>query len=140
MKTPESIRNITIAAINRSAMNLGTWKYSRIVQLPFDHLKLTFELEEHELPVFEIQSEAKHTLITTHRILEHTSNSLNQVAFDNIDDVLFGLFKGQIDKPDLSSFRIIEMNGESIDFQLETGKAAIGLMKSIHVIRSLVID
>lgn len=140
LKTPESIRNTVIASINRSAMDIETWKYSRIVPLPFDKLKLMFELDENELPVFEVQSESKHTLITTRRIIEKTSSTLIKVEFENIDDSVYGLFKGQMDKPELSSFRIVDLYGDQIDFQFETGKAAIGLIKSIDVIRKLITD
>lgn len=140
MKTPESVRNIVIKAIERSAMDVETWKYSRIVQQPFDKWKLMFELDKNELPVFEIQGESKHTLITTRRIIEKTMGSFSAVEFENIDDVMYGLFKGQIDKPELSTFRIIDLYGDQIDFQLETGKAAVGLIKSVNMVRKLVAD
>ncbi len=140
MKNPESIRNIVIKAIERSAMDYETWKHSRIVQEPFDKWKLLFELDEHELPVFEVQSESKHTLITTRRIIEKTSSTVIKVDFENIDDVMYGLFKGQIDKPELTTFRIIDLYGDQIDFQLETGKAAVGLIKSVNMVRKLVAD
>jgi len=140
LKTPESIRNIVVSAINRSAMDIETWKYSRIVEEPFDKLKQKFELDRSELPVFEVQSESKHTLITTRRIIEKTSSTVIKAEFENIDDVMYGLFKGQIDKPELSSFRIIDLCGDQIDFQLETGKAAVGLIKSVNMVRKLVAD
>ncbi len=119
-------------------MDIETWKYSRIVQEPFDEWKLMFELDEDELPVFQVQSESRHTLITTRQILEKTSNTVVKVEFENIDDVLYGLFKGQMDKPELSTFRIVDLYGYQIDFQLETGKAAVGLIKSINTVRKLV--
>lgn len=140
MKTPESVRNIVIKAIERSAMDVETWKYSRIVQQPFDKWKLMFELDESELPVFEVQGESKHTLITTRRIIEKTEGSHSMVEFEDIDDVIYGLFKGQIDYPVLSTFRIVDLYGDQIDFQLETGKAAVGLIKSVNMVRKLVAD
>ncbi|TSJ41295.1 hypothetical protein FO442_15400 [Fluviicola chungangensis] len=140
MKNPDSIRNIVIKAIERSAMDNETWKYSKIVQEPFDKLKHEFELDASELPIFEVQGELKHTLITTRRIIEKTSSAVIKVEIENIDDVMYGLFKGQIEKPELSTFRIIDLYGDQIDFQLETGKAAVGLIKSVNMVRKLVAD
>lgn len=140
LKNPESVRNIVIKAIERSAMDVETWKYSRIVQQPFDKLKEMFELDSSELPVFEVQGESKHTLITTRRIIEKTLGSINAVEFEDIDDIMYGLFKGRIDKPELSTFRVVDLYGVQNDFQLETGKAAVGLIKSVNMVRKLIVD
>jgi len=140
LKNPESIRNIVIKAIERSVMDVETWKYSRIVQQPFDELKQKFKLDPSELPLIEVQGESKHTLITTRRIIEKTEGSFSVVEFEDIDDVIYGLFKGQIDHPVLSTFRIVDLYGDQIDFQLETGKAAVGLIKSVNMVRKLVAD
>lgn len=54
-----------------------------------------------------------------------------------IDDVIFGNFKGVLHKPKLSIFRIVDIYGEQIDFQMETGKASIGLIKSVNTVINL---
>jgi hypothetical protein len=87
-----------------------------------------------------VKNPSKHTLITTRRIIEKTEGSYSIVEFEDIDDVIYGLFKGQIDYPVLSTFRIVDLYGDQIDFQLETGKAAVGLIKSVNMVRKLVAD
>ncbi len=46
MKTDKSIRNITIAAINRSVMDFESWNLSRIVDVTNFDLTEMFKLEK----------------------------------------------------------------------------------------------
>ncbi len=136
MKKDISIQNITIASIKRSAMDIDTWEYSKI-SAETENKYIDFELDKNELPIFEIKSQTKHTLITTRQILEVENNILKSIDFESIDDVIFGDFKGTVNKPKLSIFRIIDIYGEQIDFQMETGKASIGLIKSVNTVINL---
>lgn len=131
MKTDNSIKKIVLAAIARSIMNPESWMYSKIV---IDDKTIDFDLEKGELPVFEIKSTVMVTMITTRRIIEKEALNIKCVAFDEIDDVIYGDFKKQIDKPELSKFRIVDLYADTFDFQMETGKASIGLIKAIHTL------
>ena len=140
MKTDKSIRNITIASIKRSAMDINSWNHSRIVNENDMELIEKFELSENELPVFEIKSEFAHTLISTRQILERTKEKLQRLNFDFLDRVVYGNFKGQKNKPELSIFRVVDIHGDELDFQMETGKASIALIYSVDTIRQLKAD
>ena len=94
-------------------------------------------MDKNELPIFEIKSQTKHTLITTRQILEIENNKIKSIDFKLIDEVIYGDFKGNLHKPKLSIFRIVDIYGEQIDFQMETGKASIGLIKSINTVINL---
>ncbi|MFC4816617.1 hypothetical protein [Flavobacterium sp. GCM10023249] len=134
MKTDKSIKEITIAAINRSVMNPENWLYSKVC---VEDKSTEFVLEENELPIFEIKSQKAKTIITTRRIIEKENGNLNFVSFEEIDDVVYGDFKKQVNKPELSKFRIVDMYGDEFDFQMETGKASIGLIKSVNTMLRL---
>lgn len=118
-------------------MDIDTWNHSRIIEPPFDNVSSKFNLNTSELPVFEIKSEAKHTVVTTIRIIEISNGLKQSVDFKHIDDVVFGLFKGKIKKPELSTLRIVDWYGDQFDFQLETGKASMGMICSVNTIRAL---
>jgi hypothetical protein len=137
VKKDSTIQSITIASVKRSAMDIDIWEYSKIVTAETENEYIDFELDENELPIFEIKSQTKHTLITTRQILEIEKNKLKAIDFESIDDVIFGDFKGIVNKPKLSIFRIIDIYGEKIDFQMETGKASIGLIKSVNTVINL---
>ncbi|MEA9415382.1 hypothetical protein [Flavobacterium sp. PL02] len=134
MKEDSSIRQRTITAINRSVMNPEEWLYSKVST---DLKNDTFLFEDNELPIFEIETSKAKTIITTRRILEKENENLKLISFDDIDDIIFGDFKGQINKPELSIFRIVDIYGEEQNFQMETGKAAIGLIKAINTVTRL---
>lgn len=137
MKKDSSIQNITIASVKRSAMDIDTWEYSKIITVETENNYIDFELDKNELPIFEIKSQTKRTLITTRQILEIENNKLKSIDFESIDDVIFGDFKGTLHKPKLSIFRIVDIYGEQMDFQMETGKASIGLIKSVNTVINL---
>lgn len=134
MKTDKSIKEITIAAINRSVMEPENWLYSKVC---VEDKSIEFVLEEDELPIFEINSQKAKTIITTRRIIENENGKLSFVSFKEIDDVVYGDFKKQINKPKLSKFRIVDMHGDEFDFQMETGKASIGLINSVKTVLKL---
>jgi len=137
VKKDSSIQNTTIASVKRSAMDINTWEYSKIVTAETEDKYFDFKLDQNELPIFEIKSQTKHTLITTRRILEIENSKLKSIDFESIDDVIFGDFKGIVNKPKLSIFRIVDIYGEQMDFQMETGKASIGLIKSVNTVINL---
>lgn len=118
-------------------MDIDTWQYSKIVMDGTENNYFDFKLVQNELPIFEINSQTKHTLITTRRILEIENSKLKSINFESIDDVIFGDFKVTIHKPKLSIFRIVDIYGEQMDFQMETGKASIGLIKSVNTVINL---
>ncbi|WP_299533069.1 hypothetical protein [Ulvibacterium sp.] len=140
MKTDKSIRNITIASINRKAMDIDSWNHSRIADENDKELIEKFELSENELPVFEIKSELAHTLISTRQIIERNKDKIQRLNFEFLDDVVYGNFKGRPNKPELSIFRVVDIHGDELDFQMETGKASIGLIYSVNTIRKLKAD
>lgn len=118
-------------------MDIDTWEYSKIPTAETENKYFDFKLDENELPIFEIKSQTKHTLITTRQILEIENSKLKSIDFESIDDVIFGDFKGIVNKPKLSIFRIVDIYGEQMDFQMETGKASIGLIKSVNTVINL---
>lgn len=134
MKTDKLIKEITIAAINRSVMEPENWLYSKVCA---EDKSTEFVLEEDELPIFEINSPKAKTIITTRRIIENENGKLSFVSFEEIDGVVYGDFKKQINKPELSKFRIVDMYGDEYDFQMETGKASIGLINSVKTVLKL---
>ena len=137
MKPDNSVRKITLAAINRTGIEPNTWIHSRIADDNDQDLANKFELIDDELSVFEIKSEYAHTLISTRRIMELSNQKMQQLSFENLDDIIYGDFKGKPEKPTLSKFRTVDIYGEELDFQLETGKASIGLIYAVNTIRSL---
>jgi hypothetical protein len=135
MKTDKSKKNIVIASISRKIMNPEEWLYSKVY---FVGTSLEFDLEENELSIFEVKSASATTIITTRRILERNNDEINFVRFEDIDNMVYGHFKGQINKPQLSIFRIIDIYGEEHNFQMETGKASIGLINAVNTILRLI--
>ncbi|PZR20535.1 MAG: hypothetical protein DI539_10510 [Flavobacterium psychrophilum] len=134
MKTDKSLYNITIAAVKRHAMNPETWLYSKIISTPKAE---GFDSDSEELPVFLIESEVAKTLVTTRRIIETSIGNSKQALITEIQSTDYGIFKGDINKPELSDFRITTINNESITFQFETGKASIGLIYTINTLLKL---
>lgn len=118
-------------------MDIDTWEYSKIITAETENKYIGFELDKNELPIFEIKSQTKHTLITTRQILEIENNKVKSIDFKLIDDLIYGDFKGTLHKPKLSVFRIIDIYGQQMDFQIETGKASIGLIKSVNTVMNL---
>lgn len=116
-------------------MNSDSWLYSRIIEEMV--IKDDFDLYEDELPVFEIRSDTKLTLISTKRIFERTNKELTSLDLKSIDDVIYGNFKGTYNKPTLSKFRIVDIEGHAYDFQMETGKASLGLIYCLNTLRKL---
>ncbi len=132
-----SISKKTLASIKRHSIDRHTWIYSRIIDKRNLVFIKNFKLSEVELPIFEVKSELAHTLITTRQILEFKSNEVQSIEFQFIHDVIFGNFKGRQHRPELSHFRVIHLYGDKLDFQIETGKASIGLIYAIRTIRQL---
>ena len=117
-------------------MDIDSWANSRIPDENDVELIEKFELSNNELPVFEIKSDKAHTLISTRQILERNENKIERLNFDSINSVDYGNFKGRIE-PELSIFRVTDIHGNKLDFQLETGKASIGLIYAVDTIRQL---
>ena len=134
MKTDKSIKEITIASINRSAMEPENWLYSKVC---VEDKSTEFFLEENEKAIFEINSQQAKTIITTRRIIEKVNGNFSDINFEEIDDIIFGDFKKQINKPELSKFSIVDIYGDEFNFQMETGKASIGLINCIKTLLKL---
>ena len=127
---------MTLAAINRSAMNFESWIYSKVCS---ENNAKEFDFEEDELPIFEVKSPKAMMVVTTRRIIERKNKEVYCVNFEEVDDVIYGDFKNQINKPELSKFRIVDIYGNQHDFQMETGKASIGLITCLNTVLKLVI-
>lgn len=136
MKTDNSIKEITLAAINRSAMNSESWVYSKVC---LENNAKEFDYEINELPIFEVKSPKVKMVVTTRRIIERKNKEVYFVKFEEVDDVIYGDFKNQINKPELSKFRIVDIYGNEHDFQMETGKASVGLITCLNTVLKLVI-
>ncbi len=121
-------------------MDIDSWNHSRIVDENDIELIVKFELSKNELPVFEIKSEFAHTLISTRQILELNNEKLKSLNFEFLDGVVYGNFKGRPNKPELSIFRVVDIHGDELDFQMETGNASMGLIYSVETIRKLNTD
>ncbi|OXA73899.1 hypothetical protein B0A67_02250 [Flavobacterium aquidurense] len=134
MKSDNSKKNITIAALRRKIMNPEEWIYSKAY---FVGANVDFDLEENELSVFEVKSVNATTLITTRRIIEKSNDNIDSVKFEDVDNVRYDNFKGDLNKPQLSIFRIIDFHGKEFSFQMETGKASIGLINAINTLLRL---
>ncbi|MDP5199499.1 hypothetical protein [Flavobacterium sp. DG2-3] len=135
MKTDKSIKNIVCAAIYRKVMNPEEWLYSSV---HIGNKSIEFDIEEDEFPIFQIISSNAKTLITTRQIIEKRNEGIIlSIRFEEIRDLVYGNFKGKIDKPELSIFKIIDIEGKTYDFQLETGKASIGFINAINTILQL---
>ena len=134
MKTDKSLYDTTIAAVKRSIMHPETWLYSKIISTPEVD---GFDLGEDELPIFLIESEIARTLVSTRRIIEISDTGSNEISIDQIEDIIYGSFKGQLNKPPLSIFKTVDLYGDELHFQLETGKASIGLVYTINTLRKL---
>jgi hypothetical protein len=135
MKTDKSIKNIVCASIYRKVMNPEEWLYSSV---HIGNKSIEFNLEENELPIFQVNSLNVKTLITTRRIIEKKNDRVTlSIRFEEIGDLVYGNFKGKIDEPQLSIFNIIDINGKKYDFQMETGKASIGLINVVNTILQL---
>ncbi len=134
IKADKVLKLLTIAAIKRSAMEPESWMCSKVC---IDDKCTEFVMEQDELPVFEVNSPKAHTIITSRRIIEMYNDNVNTLNIDDIDDVIYGNFKKQINKPELSRFRVVDFYGGEYDFQMETGKAAIGLIKCLNTLIKL---
>ncbi|MBS7254520.1 hypothetical protein [Flavobacterium branchiicola] len=135
MKTDKSIKNIVCAAIYRKVMNPEEWLYSSV---HVGNISIEFELEENELPIFQVNSSNAKTLITTRQIIEkRDKKEIISVSFEDIDNLIYGDFKGKVNNPELSVFRIIDVYGKAFDFQMETGKASIGFINVVNTILKL---
>ena len=79
-------------------------------------------------------------MISTRQIIERTNEKIQRLNFEFLDDVVYGNFKGRPNKPELTVFRVVDIHGDEFDFQMETGKASIGLIYSVDTIRQLRAD
>lgn len=134
MKTDKSLYNIAIAAVNRHAIHQENWQYSKIISTPEVD---GFDLAEEELPVLLIESDTTRTLVSTRRIIEISDTITKNISISEIEDIIYGNFKDQPNKPSLSIFRTTDMYGDELNFQLETGAASIALMYCINTLRKL---
>ena len=133
MKTDSSIKNIALASINRSAMDVHEWGKTRIDPTWFP---ITVEIQPDELTiVFTFFSDTDWTLITTKKIIGMISGQLNEMPFSEVDDFMLGDFKNL--KIEKTIFRITNMYGERADFIMEPGKASMGIIKAIQTIQGL---
>ena len=130
MKSNESIKNIAIASIKRHSIAINQWDKTRISLSDFTSL---IDRLDDELPVVEfILNERNWTIITTKRIVGQIDANQNQVDFTELDDIVYGNYKDI--KFNTTIFRTIDLEGDSIDFLMETGNPSIAFIDSINTI------
>ncbi|MDV6169217.1 hypothetical protein R1T16_12345 [Flavobacterium sp. DG1-102-2] len=116
-------------------MDPETWLYSKIIATPTVY---GFSLKKEELPVFLIEGNNAKTLVTTRRIIEISGIERKEISIIDIDDIIYGDFKGRPNKPSMSIFRTIDLYGDELNFQLETGAASVGLITSLNTLINLI--
>lgn len=133
MKTDLSIKNVSVAALKRSAMNLDKWTRTTICS---DSFPIKVDNLPDELPVvcFSIDN-ANWTLVTTKRIIGKIEGEKREIYFDELDDTIWGDFKSE--KKEETILRTTNFEGETNDFLMETGKPAMGIISSVRTIGRL---
>jgi hypothetical protein len=133
MKKDSSVKNISIAAIKRSAMNLDKWTRTTIC---LDSFPMNVDNLPNELPVVYFSVDNMNwTLITTKRIVGEIDSMKREVYFNEMDDIVWGEYKS--DKKSETIFRIVNFEGEQNDFLMETGKPAMGIISSVRTIERM---
>ena len=133
MKSHDSIKNITIAAIKRHSIDLDKWENTSISFLDFP---AQIERLDSELPILSFAlTNSDWTIITTRRIIGKISNAYMQIDFNELDNVVYGDYKNT--KKCTTIFRTTDFPGESCDFIMETGKPSIAFLYSINTIHRL---
>jgi hypothetical protein len=132
MKSDESIKNITIAAIRRSSREMETWTRTKLI----NKFPVEIKSQDNELPVvyFKIDDE-NWTLITTKRIIGQFESSKREVFFEELDDTVWGLYKNT--KIDKTVFRTSDMYGDQKDFYMETGYPSMAFVYGVQTIDRL---
>lgn len=111
MKSDASIKNITLAAIRRSSREIENWTRTKLI----DKFPVDIKSRDNELPVVYFKIDDKNwTLITTQRIMGQFESVARQVAFEELDDIVWGHYKNN--KTDKTVFRISDIYGEQKDF------------------------
>ena len=130
MKSDSSIKNITLAAIRRHAIDLNDWKYT---QIDPQSLPEQIILQDEEIAIVYSQfTKDDWTVFTSRRIVGKSETKLDEILFRDIDDFIFGDFKNlNLTK---TFFRITDIYGERADFFMETGKAS---MASIYALKTI---
>ncbi|HAB53406.1 MAG TPA: hypothetical protein DCE80_14745 [Ignavibacteriales bacterium] len=133
MKSHESIKNTAIASIKRHSIDINQWDNTKIILS--DYLQFIDRLDN-ELPITEfILNNSNWTIITTKRIVGQIDGKQNQIEFIDLDDVIYGDYKNI--KIKTTIFRTIDIQGDSLDFLMETGKPSIAFIYSINPILRL---
>jgi hypothetical protein len=133
MKTDLSIKNISIAKIKRSTMNLDKWSKTIICS---DIFPPKIDSLPEELPiVFFNMDNVNWTLITTKRIIGQIDSRTRQVLFSELDDTIWGDFKSK--NKDNTIFRTVNFEGEQNDFLMETGEPAMGIISAVRTIEQI---
>ncbi len=116
-------------------MNENNWIFTRIVKEANEKGEIEKHLLSEELSILEIKGEDAVTIVTTQRIIEIQNQKIVNLNIDQIDDVVYGNFKGRpAEEPRLSKFMVTDLYGEKYDFQMETGYASIALMKGLDTV------
>jgi hypothetical protein len=133
MKSHDSIKNITIAAIKRHSMDIDKWVNTSI---SFHDFPSQIERLDSELPILSfVLTDSDWTIITTRRIIGKISNDYKQIDFNELDDIVYGDYKNT--KKSTTIFRTTDFHGENTDFLMETGKPSIEFIYSINTIHGL---
>ncbi len=138
-KTDQSLRNITIAAIKRSAQEKEKWRFTNfysdsksatIPQPIRDKLKLA---EKELLVASSIASLTEWTVVTTRRILGNAGGILQELELKEVDSFHWGEFKDKENQT--TKIRLTSYNSEDFYFDIETREGSIVM---IYAIRTLI--
>lgn len=133
MKKDSSIKNISVAKVKRSAIDIESWTKTFICS---DAFPIKIEHLPEELPVvFYNVDDGNWTLITTKRIVGKIDSIVREVAFNELDDTIWGDFKSK--NKDNTIFRAVNFEGEQNDFLMETGKPAMGIISAVRAIEQI---
>lgn len=133
MKSHESIKNITIAAIKRHSIDIDKWTNTSISILDFQP---QIEQLDSELPILSFAlTDSDWTFITTRIIIGKISGEYKQLDFNELDDIVYGDYKNI--KKSTTIFRMTDFQGDNSDFLMETGKPSIAFIYAINTILRL---
>ena len=131
-KTDSSIKDISTAAIRRSSIDLDKWARTKLI----NDFPLDIKPTDDELPVVYLFIDNNNwTLITTRQIVGHLNSVKRKVAFDELDDFVWGDYKSKT--ADKTIFRTTNFQGEQNDFYMETGYPSMAIIKAVSTIENL---
>lgn len=132
MKSDDSIKSITVAAIRRSSKKIASWTRTSII----DEFPLHIKPLDNELPVVYFKIDDRNwTLITTRRITGQIESFEREIYFEELDGVTWGHYKDST--KDKTIFRTCDNDGDRRDFCMETGFPSMAFVYGVQTIDHL---